>query len=124
MSYPLPKATFNFSALSIDVRLRSGTHLGTFNESQISDETMNVPGAIWTDADTARACQIWADYQQKHDVAMCIGQAVGIDPASGQVWFGESAKDIVLRLDAEGIRVPLFFLRVGQDYYARKGGRR
>ena len=30
--------------------------------------------------------------------------------------------DIELRLEAQGIHMPLYFLRVGQDYYARKGG--
>ena len=87
--------------------------------------TMMSTGApTWTDADTAKARQIWADYQRRYDVMDRQGQAVGIDPASGRVWFGKSAKDIALRLDAEGVRVPLFFLRVGQDYYGRKGGRR
>ncbi len=79
---------------------------------------------MWTEADTLRACRIWADYQRENDVTGHNGQAVGVDPASGRVWFGESAKDIVLSLEALGIRTPLFFLRVGQDYYARKGGRR
>ena len=85
---------------------------------------MSTPAATWTEADTKRAWQIWADYQRTNDVSERTGQAVGIDPASGQVWFGESAKDIVLHLEAEGIRTPLFFLRVGQDYYGRKGGGR
>lgn len=83
---------------------------------------MSTAATMWTEADTVRASQIWADYQRTHDVTGYRGQAVGIDPASGRVWFGESAKDIVLRLEAEGIRIPLFFLRVGQDYYGRKGG--
>ena len=85
---------------------------------------MYTTDSTWTEADTTRACQIWADYQREHDLTGRVGQAVGIDPASGQVWFGASAKDIVLRLEAQGLRTPLFFLRVGQDYYARKGGRR
>ena len=85
---------------------------------------MSAPKAPWTDSDTARACQIWAEYQQENDVTARKGQAVGIDPASGRVWFGESAKDIVLRLEAQAVHTPLFFLRVGQDFYARKGGRR
>lgn len=78
----------------------------------------------WTATDTVKACKIWAEYQASHDVSHSIGRAVGIDPASGQVWFGDSAKDIVLTLKQQGIRTPLFFLRVGQDYYARKGGRK
>ena len=85
---------------------------------------MNREATKWAEADTARACQIWAQYQQTHDVTSHTGQAVGIDPAGGGVWFGDSAKEIVQRLEASGLRVPLFFLRVGQDYYGRKGGRR
>jgi hypothetical protein len=85
---------------------------------------MSTAAAAWTEADTVRASQIWEDYQITHDVTARQGQAVGIDPASGRVWFGDSAKDIVLRLEGEGIRVPLFFIRVGQDFYGRKGGRR
>ena len=85
---------------------------------------MSTTEAAWSEADTARACQIWADYQRQHDLTGRAGQAVGIDPASGRVWFGASAKDIVLRLEAQGVHTPLYFLRVGQDYYARKGGRR
>lgn len=86
--------------------------------------TMNLSEAKWTEADTTKAWQVWADYQREHDLIGRNGQAVGIDPVSGRVWFGESAKDIVLQMEAQGIQAPLFFLRVGQDYYARKGGRR
>ena len=75
----------------------------------------------WTDADTERAKEIWAEYQRTHDVSDRIGQAVGIDPMSGRVWFGESAVDIVHQRDAEGLTSPLFFVRVGYDYYQRKG---
>ena len=74
--------------------------------------------------DVARAKQFWAEYQKLHDVSARKGQAVGIDPASARVWFGESALDIRNQMDAEGIEVPLFVLRVGYDYYLRKGGRR
>jgi len=85
---------------------------------------MSRDATTWAEADTANACKIWAEYQRTHDVSAQKGQAVGIDPASGDVWFGDSAKDIVTRLEATGRSVPLFFLRVGQDYYGRKGGRR
>ena len=77
-----------------------------------------------TDADIVRARQIWADYQQQHDVSDRTGQAVGIDPFSGRIWFGESAKDIWHQMEAEGTHVPIFILRVGRDYYYRKGGHR
>jgi hypothetical protein len=77
----------------------------------------------WTDADTARALQIWAEYQRQHDLSDRIGQAVGIDPVSGRVWFGESGIEVVQKMRAEGIDRPLFGLRVGSDYYVRKGCR-
>ena len=78
----------------------------------------------WTDADSIRAKQIWNEYQQLHDVSPRQGQAVGIDPATGQVWFGKTALEIWKQMEAAGHMVPLFFLRVGQDHYVRKGGRR
>ncbi len=78
----------------------------------------------WKEEDTIRALQIWADYQKQHDVSDRLGQAVGIDPTSGRIWFGESALDIRRQMDAEGVDTPLYLLRVGCDYYLRKGGHR
>jgi hypothetical protein len=75
--------------------------------------------STWTDADTAKALQLWADYQGQHDVSSLMGQTAGIDPVSGRIWFGESATDIWQQMEAEGIDVPP---RVGPDYYVRKGG--
>lgn len=77
-----------------------------------------------TEEYTARALKIWAEYQKKHDVSNRIGQAVGIDPKSGRIWFGESALDIVRQMDAEGAFTPFYCVRVGYDYYLRKGGHR
>ena len=71
-------------------------------------------------SDVARAKEIWAEYQKQHDVSARKGQAVGIDPGSGRVWFGESALDIRKQMDAEGVDVPLYVLRIGYDYYLRK----
>jgi hypothetical protein len=75
-----------------------------------------------TEADKARALQIWSEYQERHDVSDRKGQAVGIDPANGRVWFGESALDIWRQMQAEGGARPFYCLRVGYDYYLRKGG--
>jgi hypothetical protein len=80
-----------------------------------------MPDSPWTEADSRKALQIWADYQRQHDVSDRRGQAVGIDPASGRVWFGESAADIAAQLQAGGTGTPLYFLRVGSGYYQRKG---
>ncbi len=78
----------------------------------------------WTEDDSAKARRIWADYQQSHDVSDRLGQAVGIDPETGRVWFGQSGIDIRRQQEAEGGWSPLYLLRVGQNYYIRKGGRR
>ncbi|MCS6859573.1 MAG: hypothetical protein NZT92_04540 [Abditibacteriales bacterium] len=77
-----------------------------------------------TTVDVERARQIWEEYQKQHDVSDRKGQAVGIDPVSGRVWFGESIIDIVRQMDAEGVFTPLYYVRVGYDYYDRKGGHR
>ena len=78
----------------------------------------------WGPAELARAKQMWAEYQKVHDVSDRLGQTAGIDPVSGRVWFGESALDISRQQDAEGVYAPCYFVRVGKDYYLRKGGRR
>ena len=80
-------------------------------------------GDTWTENDTIRAQQFWQAYQRQHDVTKRIGQTVGIDAINGQVWFGASAKEIVAQLEAEGVTRPLYFVRVGTDYYLRKGKR-
>ncbi len=80
--------------------------------------------STWTEADTAQALQIWAEYQQNHDISALKGKTVGIDPASGRVWFGESATDIRRQMDEAGLDTPLLCLRVGFGYYVRKGGHR
>ena len=78
----------------------------------------------WTAADTARAKEIWADYQRAHDVSGRLGQTVGIDPVSGHIWFGDSIADVVSQRDTDRVDSSLFFERVGAETYWRKGGRR
>jgi hypothetical protein len=75
----------------------------------------------WTEGDTQKAQQVWAAYQRQHDISDRIGQTAGIDPVSGQIWFGTSAKDIVAQMEAAGMVTPLYFVRVGTDHYLRKG---
>lgn len=75
----------------------------------------------WTDADTARACDIWREYQSSHDASQKEGQTAGVDPATGRIWFGESAAEIAMHLEREGRSAPLYFVRVGFDHYLRKG---
>lgn len=78
----------------------------------------------WREADSAKAKQIWVEYQPQHDLSDRIGQTVGIDSDSGRIWFGESIREIVLQREAEGLDSPLFFERVGSEAYFRKGNRR
>ena len=77
-----------------------------------------------TAVDVARARQIWQDYRQSHDVTAHLDETAGIEPTSGRVWFGESAGDVHDKMVADGVDLPAYFIRVGYDYYARKGVRR
>ena len=78
----------------------------------------------WDEADSAQAHKIWTEYQRQHDLSDRLGQTAGIDPHSGRIWFGESVQEIVHQRDAEGLKSPLFFERVGSKTYYRKGNRR
>jgi hypothetical protein len=88
----------------------------------MKDSRMTV--ANWTEADSNRAQAIWSEYQQRNDVSGNLGQTVGIDPVSGNVWFGESVQAVIAQRDADRIANPLFFIRVGSPTYYRKGGHR
>ena len=61
-----------------------------------------------TAVDSAKAREIWAEYQRQHDVSDRQGQAVGIDPVSGRVWFGRKALDIARQMRADGIDRPFY----------------
>jgi len=80
-----------------------------------------MPTSPWKEGDTERALQFWAEYQKLHDVSDRHGQTVGIDPLSGRVWFGKSAIEVVKNAQADGFEPPFYLLRVGYDYYRRKG---
>lgn len=77
----------------------------------------------WSQTDTERAKKFWDDYVASHDLSDRIGQAAGIDPTTGEIWFGESISHIAEQLKAIGAFKPLFFIRVGSPTYQRKGGR-
>jgi hypothetical protein len=76
-----------------------------------------------TDIDSDRAREIWSDYQRQHDVSEKHGQTAGIDPVTGRVWIGDSIKEAIAVRDAAGSHAPLYFVRVGQATYYRKGRR-
>ena len=77
----------------------------------------------WTPENTKAAERFWADYQRAHDLSSRVGQTAGIDPDTGQIWFGESIQDVVAQRDAIGLTSPLRFERVGSATYYVKGGR-
>lgn len=83
-----------------------------------------MPVSTWTESDTAKAQQIWLEYQSQHDLSTSIGKTAGIDPDTAQVWIGESIQDVLSLRSNDGIDSPLFFERIGSDTYYRKGGRR
>jgi len=74
--------------------------------------------------DSAKARELWAEYQRQHDASDRTGQAVGIEPVSGRIWFGRKALDIARQMRAEGIDRPFYCMRVESDFYGRKVGRR
>jgi hypothetical protein len=80
--------------------------------------------ADWTVEDRNRAIAIWEEYQSTHDVSDRKGQAAGIDPKTGDVWFGESIVTIAEERERKGLYSPLFFVRVGSPAYYRKGSHR
>ena len=75
----------------------------------------------WKESDSVKAKQIWMRYRERHDLSGRAGQAVGIDPEEGRLWFGDSIRDIVLQRDAQGLKSPLFFERVGSGTCINKG---
>ncbi len=77
--------------------------------------------SIWTETDARKVKQIWDTYQKQHNLSERIGHTAGIDPKSSRIWFGDSIQAIVQQRDREGLDSPLFFQRVGDETYFRKG---
>jgi hypothetical protein len=76
--------------------------------------------SAWTAAESCRAQELWSEYQRNHDLSGHEGQTVGIDPASGSLWLGDSIQDVIAQRDAAGNDAPLYFVRVGSETYYRK----
>jgi hypothetical protein len=71
--------------------------------------------------DVERAPAIWRKYCEQHDTTVRHGQTAGIEPASGRIWFGESATDVYRQKVADGMDAPIYVVRVGYDHYLWKG---
>src|SRR5579862_1391391 len=82
-----------------------------------------LPKPDWTPEDTARAQEYWAEYQRTHDVSGLTGQTAAIDPKTGRVWIAADVMDIAREREAQGDLAPVYLVRVGYDYYLRKGHR-
>jgi hypothetical protein len=80
-----------------------------------------VTAEAWKPEYTARAQEIWAEYERQHDLSGLAGYTAGIDPVGGKVWIGESAVEVAEQVEAEGIQSQVYLVRVGFDYYVRKG---
>ena len=73
--------------------------------------------------DTARAKEIWAEYQKKHDISSLRGQFAAIEPKSGRVWIAPDALDLIDLKEKDGNTEPVYMICVGYDYFVRKGRR-
>lgn len=82
------------------------------------------PATAGPSVDVERARAVWDEYQRQHDITPLIDQTAGIEPVSGRIWFGESAIDVHDKMIADGVNAPFYAVRVGYDYYLRKGIRR
>lgn len=79
--------------------------------------------APWKSEYTVRAQQIWEDYQRQHDLSNKRGKVAAIDPQSARIWIGDSGVDVAQQMQAEGVDVPVYLVRVGSDHFLRKGRR-
>jgi len=79
---------------------------------------------IQSSVDVDRARAIWSDYCRSNDISALEGQTAGIEPVTGRIWFGESAIEVHDKMVADGVDMPFYAVRVGLDYYLRKGGSR
>jgi hypothetical protein len=89
-----------------------------------TDEATTMESRTTADPMWERVDQIWADYQKTHGDAAAERVAVGIDPATGDVFLGSSAKDITMRLIKEGRPRRLYFRWSDDPFYTHKGARR
>ena len=87
-----------------------------------SNDVASRPDAPSVDIERAQA--LWDEYQKQHDITPLVNQTAGIEPVSGRIWFGESAADVYRKKIADGCETPMYVVRVGYDYYLRKGLRR
>jgi len=110
--------------LSVDTSTAVARNLMNENSAMSTDNQTEYTPADWTEDDTRMAKDIWRKYQAEHDLSDRKGQAAGIDPKTGDVWFGKDIVDIVSEREKHGLHSPLFFVRVGYSTYYRKGSRR
>ena len=77
----------------------------------------------WKPEYTAKALQIWDAYQQQHDLSKLNGKVAAIEPHSERIWIGNSGVDVAAQMQSEGIETPVYLIRIGSNYYIRKGRR-
>jgi hypothetical protein len=76
--------------------------------------------SIWKPEYTARAREIWEEFQRRNDLSAQTGKVAAIDPVSGRVWIDESGVDVAEQMALEGVNSPVYLVRVGYGSYVRK----
>lgn len=69
----------------------------------------------------ARGSDVWARYQESHDVSHLRGQVAAVDPESRNVWIGVEAVEAIDEMNANGFDTPVYMVMVGYDYLTVKG---
>lgn len=77
----------------------------------------------WKPEFTSRAKEFWKRYAASHDLSDMEGKIAAVDPVNGQVWIGNTARQIADAMRASGTQRPVCLIRVGADYFVRKGRR-
>ncbi len=75
----------------------------------------------WKPDYTERADRFWAEYQKTLGVTDRMGQALGVDPLTGKIWFGTSILDMMDQHKTMQQVSPLFYLRAGRRSCDRVG---
>jgi hypothetical protein len=75
----------------------------------------------WQPELTAKAQEIWRCYEKAHNLSEQEGKIAAVDPNTGQVWIGDTPREIQHAMRSVGATSPVYLVRIGTDHFIRKG---